>query len=97
MSIGDCGKSRRASKRLEERDQRVLVVQTQAEAVGMAFDCVGRCIMRLEPGRNVIVAEPPRIEPVFEGRAPPAVAEHTPVPDAFKRGHFVVARSTTRL
>ena len=26
----------------------------------MAFDCVGRGVMRFEPGRNVIVAEPPR-------------------------------------
>ena len=53
---------------------------------------IRRVSIRLETGRNVVIVNPPGIEPVLQRRTPAAMAEHAAIPDTFQRWDFVVAR-----
>ena len=59
----------------------------------MAFHGVGLRAVGFEAGGNVVVVAALWVEPIFEGCAPAAVAEHAAIPDAFEGGDFVVAGS----
>src|SRR5262247_1531899 len=54
-------------QRLEKRNQRGLVRRRQIEPEVVAFYGTRRHTIPFEPGGDVIIAEAPRIEPVFEG------------------------------
>jgi hypothetical protein len=53
---------------------------------------IRRVSIRLKTGRNVVIVNPPGIEPVLQRRTPAAMAEHAAIPDTFQRWDFVVAR-----
>ena len=58
----------------------------------MPFHGIRRVSIRLETSRNIVIVNPPGIEPVVQRRAPAAMAEHAAIPDTFQRWDFVVAR-----
>src|SRR5579859_2997591 len=63
----------------------------------MAFHRERLWAVRLETSRHVVVAHAIRVEPVFEGRAPTAVSEHSSVPHTLERRNFVVAGASASL
>ncbi len=85
--------SKYASKRLEKRDQCLLVLYVQIEPEPMTFYRVSFDSIRLKAGRNVIFARAAPVKPVFERGAPAAVPEHSAIPHPFQRRHLVVART----
>ena len=56
-------------------------------------NCAGLDVVTPESRRYIILAQPPRIEPVFKRRNRAAMLEHIPVPHATERRDFVISRS----
>ena len=81
---------------LQKRDQRAAIVGRQIEAKPVTLHCSRRDTVSLEAGRHVVVAQAPRIEPVFERRHRTVVLERAAIPHAFQRRHFVIAGAAAR-
>src|SRR5580704_5528455 len=85
------------SQRLQESDQSFSIFFAQSEPKSMPFHGIRRVSIRLETGRNVVIVNPPGIEPVLQRRTPAAMAVHAAIPDTLQRWDFVVTRSAACL
>src|SRR5688572_9116348 len=85
------------SERLQERNQRLLVVRRKIEAELVTLHRARFESVANVPGRHIVVVEPPRVEPVFQRRDRTVVLKGPAIPDAAERRNLVVAGATSRL
>src|SRR5581483_3032525 len=72
-------------------DQRAPVLRCEIKSELVAFYRSPFPVWSFEPCRDVVAAQPGRIEPVFERSDGAVVLEGAAIPEAFKRRDFVIA------
>src|SRR5438128_2466769 len=93
---GEAEEHRYSSKRPEKGDQVALLAAGEIEPEFMPRDRARPHARAPKPGRDVVRARAPPIEPVFERRHRPAVLERSAIPQAGERGDLVVAGPLAR-
>ena len=83
-------------ERLQKGDERPAVVGTEIESKRMAPDGTSFAVDAREPGRHVVVTQTRRIEPVVQRSNRSGMLQRPAVPEAFQRGHLVVAGAPAR-
>src|ERR1043166_4030623 len=81
---------------LQKTDQRCLVFigERQSKLVTPNRPCLHTITDK--SGRYIVIAQAPRIEPVFQGSDAAVVLKWAPVPHTPKGGHFVITSSAAR-